>query len=165
METKKEAVANATTLIYLSKLGIFHLARNLFSRIFIPSKVMEEITANNYPETLVLKKEISYFLKEVNANAQPFPIGEGERAAISYCLEKGIKLFLSDDKKARKFAYSLGLEAQGVLGIIFENLDKNKIKKDECRLLVQKLVNCNYYISSQLYAEVMKKIDRTNGFK
>ena len=83
---------------------------------------------------------------------------EGEKAAISLCLEKDIKFFLSDDKKARNYARSLGIEVIGIIGILLYSLQDNKISKEEFMKIINELIEKGYSLSPELYAEVIKKI-------
>lgn len=157
---EKEVVANTSSLIFIAKLDIFNLAKNLFSRILVPKHVINEILEKDNPETLIIKRELKEFLKESGVKKiRNFSLGEGEKAAISLCLERKIKIFLSDDKKARNFARSLGLDTLGTLGILLWNLKHEKIAKDELLKILNKLIDNGFYISPKLYVEIMKIVD------
>lgn len=157
---EKEVVANTSSLIFIAKLDIFNLAKNLFSRILAPKQVINEILEKDNPETLIIKRELKKFLKESGVKKiRNFSLGEGEKAAISLCLERKIKIFLSDDKKARNFARSLGLDTLGTIGILLWNLEHEKITKDELLKILNKLIDNGFYISPKLYVEIMKIVD------
>lgn len=157
---EKEVVANTSSLIFIAKLDIFNLAKNLFSRILAPKQVINEILEKDNPETLIIKRELKKFLKESGVKKiRDFSLGEGEKAAISLCLERKIKTFLSDDKKARNFARSLNLGTVGTIGILLWNLEHEKITKGELLKILNKLIDNGYYISPRLYAEIMKIVD------
>ena len=161
---EKGIVSNASSLIFLAKLDVLKLAKNMFSRIFIPKEVLDEIFEKNKAENSLIQREVGGFLV-VNAvqNVKDFPIYVGERAAISLCLEKNIKKFLSDDKRARNYARNLDIEVIGVLGILLWNLQANKINKKECLDLVNKLIEKGYYMSSDLYSELLTLINSTEN--
>ena len=155
----EEAVTNTSSLIFIAKLNIFKLAENIFSKILVPKQVIDELFAKNKPENNFIKKELQNFLKEIEIkNVRDFPLDAGEQAAISLCLEKNVKTFLSDDKKARTYARSLKLETIGTLGILLWNLNHKKITKDDFFVLFKKLIDNGYYLSPNLYSEVMKLI-------
>ncbi len=157
---KEKAVTNANTLIFIAKIDIFDLAKNIFSEIFITDEVFEEIFKKGCIENLKIEKELNTFLKKVSMkNLKNLLIDKGEISAISYCLEKNIKTFLSDDKKARITAESLGIKAKGILGIILDNLQKKKITNERAKVLIKKLIENGYYISSDIYDELMSLIE------
>lgn len=157
-----EIAVNTSSLIYIAKLDIFNLAKNMFSRFLVPREVIEEIFEKEEIENNLIKKELNKFIKEIEINKiRDFNLHKGEKAAISLCLEKGLP-FLSDDKKARKIAHSLGIEFTGVLGILIWNLEHKKIGKKECRELIKKLIGKGYYMNPSLYDEVRDILDDCN---
>ena len=40
---EKELVSNASSIIFIGKLGLFNLLKNIYSRILIPEPVFDEI--------------------------------------------------------------------------------------------------------------------------
>jgi len=158
---EKEIVSNTNSLIFIGKLNIFNLVKNLYNNILIPKEIIREIIKYNKPENSLIEQEInSGFIKETKVKEiKDFPIHIGERAAISLCLEKNIHTFLSDDKKARRYARSLKIKTIGVLGIIFANLKLKNINKKQAKELVQELIKNDYYMAPELYAEVLNVID------
>lgn len=156
---EKEAVADSSFIIFLAKLNIFNLAKNVFSRILLPNEVIDELFKKDSSENELIKRSFGNFLiKHAVNEIKKIPLGDGEKAAISLCLEKKIKILLSDDKKARTYAKSLGLKVMGILGLLLFNLKEANINKREFLELLNKLVDRGYYISPALYAEVMKII-------
>ena len=157
---EKEVVSNSSSIIFLAKLNIFNLAKNIFLKIILPKEVIKELFEKNSPENEIIRKELKEFLKEADVrDIKDFPLDHGEKAAISLCLEKGVKIFLSEDKKARMYAKSLGIKVIGILGILLSNIEDKKIDKKELLKLLNKLIENGYYISPQLYAEIIKKIE------
>ena len=156
----EKAIANTSSLVFIAKLNLFKLVKNLFSLIFVPEQVIEELFIKDNPENLLIKKEIqNNFIKEVKIkNIKDLPLDVGEKAAISLCLEKNIKTFLSDDKKARNYARSLKLKTIGILGILLWNFQHNKIRKDDFIDYLNKLIDFGYYISPGLYFKIMQLV-------
>ncbi len=158
---KEIAVSNTSSLLYMAKLNIFHLVRNIFKEIRVPAQVIKEIFIKIYPENIIIKKELGNFLKEVKIkNLKDLPLEEGENSGISYCLENNIQTFLSEDKNARIIAESLGLKVKGVLGVLLWNLEHKNINKENCEELIKKLIEQGYYISSELYSEIIEQIKK-----
>lgn len=157
---EKEAVANASSIIFLAKLDIFSLLKNVYPKIVLPKEVITELFEKDSPENEIIKKELNnLFIESEVKNVKDFSLGEGEKAAISLCLEKNIRTFISDDKKARIYAKSVGINVIGILGILLFNLKEKIIDKKEFQRLLNKLVEKGYYISPELYAEVLKRIE------
>ena len=157
---EKEAVADSSSIIFLAKLDIFALVKNVFVRLILPEEVIKELFEKDSRENEIIKKELGGYLTSSQVRKiKDIPLGDGEKAAISYCLENKIKTLLSDDKKSRIYAKTLGIDVIGLLGILFFNLKENRIKKKEFLELLNNLVENGYYISPQLYAELMKKVE------
>jgi|SRR3989339_1273761 len=157
---EKEVVTNSSSIIFLAKLNLFHLAKNIFSRVYIPKEVISEIFAKKTPEVEIIKKEMGSFILELNTKKfLNIPVGLGEKSAISLCVEKNIGVFISDDKKARKFARSLGIETIGIIGIFLLNFKNNKISKKEAIDFLNKLIEAGYYLTSDLYKDIIQLIN------
>ena len=157
---EKEAVSNSSSIIYIAKLNIFNLAKNIFSKIILPKAVVEELFEKNFPENEIIKSELNKFLEERDVKVfKELPLDEGEKAAISLCLEKNIRIFLSDDKKARKTAEILSIKVVGTVGIILENLRRNNITKQEAKKILQLLLQHSYCLSTDTYAKILELIE------
>lgn len=157
---EKQAVTNTSSLIFIGKLRLFDLTKNVFDKILVPTQVMEELLEKDSPENLYIKTELGKLLREVEVKKIiDFPLHPGEKSAISLCLEKNIKIFLSDDKRARRYAISFNIEIIGVIGIILQNLQEKYIKKDEAKSLMHKLIQEGYHMNSGLYSKIMRLID------
>lgn len=155
---KEKVISNATVPILFSKLGRFDLLKNIFNLVFIPQAVKREILEKKEKsgEILLLENELRDYLKVIEIKRKKdLPLGGGESEATSLCLEKNIKIFLSDDKKAREIARAFGLETMGSLGILLKNLQNKKITKKEFLELLEKLLSKSYYISTELYNRIL----------
>ena len=161
MEKEKvsSVVGNASSLILLAKLNRFDLLKNIFGSVFVPFAVKKELLKREEKtsEILILEKELKEFMKVVEVKkVLDLPLGDGEKEAISLCLEKNVKIFLSDDKKARKFARTFNLETIGIMGIFLKNLQNKRITKKKFLDLLEKLMEEGYYISPELYNKIMR---------
>lgn len=157
----EKVVSNTSSVIYLGKLKIFELARNMFSNIIIPCQVAEEIFQKECPENNYIKEELNKSIKIFEPQKiLDIPVGKGEKSAISLCVEKNIKTFLSDDKKARRYARLLKINTLGVIGIILWNVEHKKIKKSEAKKLIKKLIDKGYLISTDFYLKVIELIEK-----
>jgi len=157
---EKEVAADSSFIIFLAKLDIFSLAKNTFHKILLPEEVITELFEKDSSENELIKRElVNFIVKSPVNNIQDMPLGDGEKAAISLCLEKNIITLLSDDKKARLYAKSLGINVMGILGLLLLNLKEEKINKKEFLELLNQLITKGYYISPSLYAEVIRTVE------
>ena len=149
-------VSDSTTLIILFDLNRIELLSNLFPKIIIPSAVYDEISIK---KSIVLPRFIS--VQEVKDDEvlkslkQLLDLGESE--AIALALELGSKLII-DEKKGRKIAMRQGLEIIGLLGIVYLNIKKGFISKEEAKGFLDEALNHGYRISQQLIEGMFKKI-------
>jgi uncharacterized protein len=158
---EKEAVANTSSILFLAKIKRFDLLKNMFQKVLIPDEVFDEIFSKDSTENELIKGEMQDFIQKENVKKiKDLDLDEGEKAAISLCLERAIRIFISDDKKARKFARSLDILTIGLAGIIKYNLQEKQITREEAKELVNKLIKNDYYMSSSLYTEIMEFIDK-----
>jgi len=108
--------------------------------------------------TKIIQREISSFIIIEDAkNEITMPLGKGEMSAITLAREKHL-IFLSDDKKARKYSLFYDLQVTGTIGILFMNIQKNKITKKQCREYLDQLLHNGFYISSELYRDIIKQL-------
>ena len=155
-----EAVSNTTCLILLAKLDRLGLLQNVFKKILIPPEVKWELFAKVCPETIILGKAIGAFIFEFSPKKiKSLPLDSGEQSAISLCLENPSWHFLSDDKRARSFARSLGIKTIGVIGVLLKNLSEGKVTKEEAKGILHELVRNGLYISTDLFTKVEELIE------
>ena len=60
MEKIKEVVANTSSIIFIAKLRIFELAKNVFGNILIPTQVIDELFDKESSENIYIKKELGF---------------------------------------------------------------------------------------------------------
>jgi len=148
-------VSDSTTLIILSDLDRLSYLQNLFSIIYIPPKVHDEITFKkdfklpkfikiSKPKNLVRIKELKMLLDD------------GESEAIALAIEKQLPLII-DEKKGRKIAKNLSLDILGLLGIIYLNIKKEYININDAKDFLNKAKKSGYRISERLISEIFKQ--------
>jgi len=149
-------VSDSTTLIILFDLKRLELLSNLFPKIIIPSAVYDEITVKSKIELpafiSVQKVQASQTLENLKLLLD---IGESE--AIALALELKSKLII-DEKKGRKIAMREGLEIIGLLGIVYLNIKKSYLSKNEAKFFLDEAVDNGYRISQSLIDNMFKKI-------
>ena len=81
----------------------------------------------------------------------------GESEAIALALELNSKLII-DEKKGRKIAMRQGLEIIGLLGIVYLNIKKGFISKEEAKEFLDEALAHGYRISKSLIDEMFRRI-------
>lgn len=156
---EEKAVTNTSSILFIAKIDRFDLLKNKFSEILIPKEVLDEIFQKDAPENLIINRELINFLKKTETkNLRDFRLDKGEQAAISLCIEKDIRTFISDDKKARKFARAIGIDTMGVAGILLWNFENKKITKEEFEELLNRLIALGHYLSYNIYNQLKEKL-------
>ena len=140
-------VSDSTTLIILNDLKRLDLLENLFSRLYIPKKVYEEVCIRgcDFPAFIQIKEiqqdELYSFLYKV--------LDEGESEAITLAKQLHMPLII-DEKKGRKIAKNLGIQIIGFLGVLYMNYQKGFVTKQEIENILDGAIKNGYRISQQL---------------
>ena len=84
---EREIISNSSSLIFIGKLRIIDLLKNMFSKIIIPEDVVDEIFKKDCSENIYLQGEIGKFIEVSKVKElKDFSLGKGEKASISLCL-------------------------------------------------------------------------------
>jgi len=149
-------ISDSTTLIILFDLERMELLSNLFPKIIIPFAVYEEISVK---KSIELPAFIS--VQEVRESEKLETLKKlldlGESEAIALALELKSKLII-DEKKGRKIAMNQGLEIIGLLGIVYLNIKKGFISKEEAESFLGDALVHGYRISEKLIEEMLLKV-------
>ncbi|MFN3980957.1 MAG: DUF3368 domain-containing protein [Caldilinea sp.] len=124
---RETVVSNAGPLIYLSLLSRFFLLENLFSTVFIPDAVYQEVVLDGrgQPGADEVRAAIasgwlvrSTVTEQIAVDALLEELHAGEAEAIVLSRELAIKRILLDDRAARSKAQLMGLTVTGTIGIL-----------------------------------------------
>jgi len=151
-------IADSSALIALAIVDKLDLLDQLFGNVYIPRAVYNEMVQQNklfatqlqnYSQDKVLDISSSF-----NFNVS---LGLGESEAIILYQEKNADYLLCDDKKAKKFAQSFGINVIGSLGILLKAKEKRYIEK--ISPLVEILRNSPIFIDEKTLNIVLKMAD------
>lgn len=147
-------VSDSTTLIILSDLQKLHYLENIFEKVYIPQAVYEEIS---YKKEFVLPAFMELVKAEQNEQLLELMmlLDEGESEAITLAIKKNIPLII-DEKKGRKIALNLDVEILGLLGVLYLNMKKKHVTKDEVKEFLSEAKNHGYRISEKLIAQMFQ---------
>jgi len=148
-------IADSSALIALAVVDKLDILEALFGEVYVPRAVYAEVSHQSKGESeklaLYCKDKVLDIGSEVNLN---ITLGSGESEAIILYKEKCADFLLCDDKKAKKFAMSFGVNVIGSLGILLKAKEKKLIS--EIHPLIEKLKSSQIYIDDKTFALVLK---------
>ena len=163
-ENKVTAVINTVPLIYLEKLGIFHLLKQIFGLVIIPEIVRKEVVNNGKRygllDVLFIEQAIEEgWLMEIRAKNLPLlmKLQAEDLAVIAIAKEKKINEVIIDRKAARTAAIDLGLTPKGTIYVLLEALAIKEITLNEFKKLLKQLSWSGFYLRKRIYLEAIKK--------
>ncbi len=148
-------IADSSALIALAIIDKLEILQKLFSNIFVPRAVYDEITKDNKTEakklTKFCKDKVLDIETKINFNIS---LGKGESEAVILYQEQNADFLLCDDKKAKKFAQSFGINVIGSLGVLIKAKKARYIEAIEP--LIKKLKESQIYIDENTCNTVLK---------
>jgi len=151
-------VADSSCLIALAQIELFGLLQEVFSKIYIPRAVYDEVVVKGRGEpgsgeTEAALKDGWILMKDVNdrtaIDALKAILGKGESEVIILCKELRADYALIDERTARHRAELMSVDTMGVLGIM--NLAIEMGFTIDKRSLVKQLKAVGFRISDKLY--------------
>jgi predicted nucleic acid-binding protein len=157
-------VSDSSPLIYLSRLGLITLLRELHEQVIVPRAVWEEVAVGGtgWPESENLKRAVSegWILVRTPGLSQEVlgpaanQLGRGEVEAI--LLAKQLQaMLLTDDSDGRAVAESIGLKVSGTVGVLIRA--KAQCHVQQLKPLLDRLRReTNFRISEELIAAALE---------
>ena len=162
-------VSNAGPLIWLSRIGKFEILRELFTQVWIAPEVYAEVVerAAGYPSaTNVVKACAEGWFKVVNIEDTQridllcAELHAGEAQSIVLALERGVKILLVDDLKARNFAVAAGLHVIGTAGILLQAYFEGEAI--DVPALLNQMRQDGFRLSEKVYQDILSRIATRN---
>ena len=156
---KNTVVADASTLIGLSRIGKLDLLQDLYGQIVIPQSVYDEVVSESKDGSEKVKMA-KYLKVEKITDIQVVELflgylGTGEAEVLTLSKEKRADLVLIDEKKARKAARRAGFEVMGVLGLLLAAKNKGLIRA--VRPLIEDLTKQGFRLSKKVTQRTLKE--------
>ena len=154
-------VSNTSPIFYLSTIGQLDLLRQLYSKIVIPTAVLNEITnVGNTDVSAAIVPNLSWIqtrpvVDEEFVNSLRATLDLGEAEAIALAVELNADRLLIDERLGRVIAVRSGLQVTGVLGILIAAKRRNLIQ-DVKPMLDALIQQVGFWVDEQLYAEVLQ---------
>lgn len=155
----KTVVSNTSPLRYLTCIGEQDLLRRLFSKIFIPNAVFQELIHQQTPEIVrsimqTRPEWINISDVECLSDMSLQHLDAGERAAIFLAEQIQADLLLMDEKKGRFTAAERGIKVVGTLGILELAGRHGRIDLPQA---ISKLLQTNFNVSPSLVQALLKR--------
>jgi predicted nucleic acid-binding protein len=151
-------IVDSSSLIGLAQIKQFELLKELFSEVYIPETVYNEVvikgkgepgseeTERAVKDGWIIKKTAA---DKIAVQVLSSTLGEGESEVIILYKELGFDYAIIDEKTARDMAELMDINLIGVIGIIDMAIGKGfDINK---KVMVDQLIEKGFRISSKLY--------------
>lgn len=153
---------DSSTIIALSRIGELAFLRELFSQVYITRSIENELLGYESPETQKIREAVGDWIEVVDVSGDPesftkFGLDEGEATLF---LTNKEDLLILDELNARRMAEVEGREFTGLLGLIVASAETKRITKERALNMIDKLVESDFRLSSELYRETKRKIEK-----
>lgn len=151
-------VSNSTILIGLARINKLDLLKKLFSNVYIPDTVFNELTrtgktgASDIKKASYLERRSPKDEKEVALLLGSLDRGEAEVLVLSR--ELNAHLVLLDEEKARKVVVIAGFEVMGLMGILLTAKRCGFLKT--IKPLIAELKKKKFRVAEDVIAEILK---------
>ena len=165
-KTEPVVIADAGPVIHLDELGCLNLLAD-FGSVIIPEAVYQEVERHR-PLTLASASVGDWLVRQSPRQSSPivkaltplYSLHAGEQEALHLCAEFDNCLLLTDDTAARLAAKSLGIAAQGTLGLLIRAIRRQCLTKAEVLILLREVPHrTTLHIRPALLAEVITNVE------
>lgn len=156
-----KAIADATPLIHLAKIGKLYLLKGLFEKIIIEGEVYREVIekGEGHAEIQLIKKMIGeefIIIRESVKKIEMPSLHEGERKSISLCLDMKVSDIIIDDEEGFNVATMLELTPIRTTTLLIILLDKKLVSLEEYVDSIDKLSESGYFLDAATYARLLR---------
>lgn len=151
-------VSNSGPLISFARAGLFSLLRQVLGEIMIPDAVYQEVVVKGEDQPGALEVVNADWITVTSVQhrekIEEVHLGAGEAEALLLAEEQGAALII-DDPAGRRMARRRGLGYFGTLEILLRA--KNQGYLASVKEALDKLIATGFYISEELYREVLQE--------
>ena len=153
------AISNTSPLVYLHRINALELLPQIFSSVWVPPQVVQELDEGRRRGYDVLNPRVYSWLEIVAPEHMPadwfaLDLGVGEVAAMSLALENPDRIVVLDDLLARRTAQAAGLQVWGTLRILLAAKEAGLLS--EIGPSVDHLQSTGMYISGELRRRILE---------
>lgn len=151
-------VADSSPLISFAIIRKLDILSKIFTDIYIPQAVYDEITLWNKPSSKALnefsKSRVQIVQNRLAVNVLRNDLDLGEAETIVLALEHNIENVLIDEHKGRRIARSHGLFPIGTIGVLIQAKHEKLIRT--IKPCLEELVKNKIRISKALYQKALE---------
>jgi predicted nucleic acid-binding protein len=156
----ERVVVNASPLICLFKSGFEDLLPSLFSEIYVPEAVLNEVVGTGKNDLPARQVRHQPWIKTatnipVDIRVAAWNLGRGESEVISFAVQNLSFRAVLDDREARRCAETLGCKCIGTAGILV--LAKRRKLLPSLRDAFTKLNDSGIWLSLDLIEELCRQ--------
>jgi predicted nucleic acid-binding protein len=147
-------IGDSSALIALSVVDKLELLEQLYTNLYVPQAVFDEVTQVGRPQSDKLRRFLQSRVKVVELNLTKLGLGLGELEAITLYKELDAEVLLIDDNRAKKYAILNDVKVIGSLGVLIKAKEKGYI--EQVKPLVEAIMKSEVYISDKLMLKVLE---------
>jgi predicted nucleic acid-binding protein len=153
-----EAISNTSPLLYLHRIDALRWLPQLFSEIWIPTAVVDELREGQRKGYDVPDVNEYVWIQVVDPRTTPsewlsLDLGMGELSAMALALENPTRIVLLDDLLARRTTRAAGLSVWGTLKILLEA--KAKGLTESVEPFVKRLRDTGMWMSDDIRLRIL----------
>jgi predicted nucleic acid-binding protein len=147
-------IGDSSALIALSVVDKLELLEQLYTNLYVPQAVFDEVTQVGRPQSDKLRRFLQSRVKVVELNLTKLGLGLGELEAITLYKELDAEVLLIDDNRAKKYAILNDVKVIGSLGVLIKAKEEGYI--EQVKPLVEAIMKSEVYISDKLMLKVLE---------
>ncbi len=146
----------------LAIIGRLDLIERMFGKVWVPDEVWHELTVAGKGKPGCEAVEKSKGIQVASLSDRRLfrllakDLDEGEAAAISLAVEKGVDLILLDESEARELAEVFKLRKTGVLGILLRAKKTGLITSVKAHM-EQLREEAHFWVKPSLYHQILRE--------
>jgi hypothetical protein len=159
-----KAVVDASILIHLSRIGRFHLLRQVFNQLAVSSSVFSEVVEKGWGLAGSMETEravhegwieVIEIVDKWNAReiAKKHGLHLANAETVQLAREVQADILLADEEEVRELASEFGLDVRGCLGLLVEAVRRGLISVVEAKRDAERLIEEGYRISEEVLKE------------
>jgi len=157
-------ISNTSPILYFGLAGKLSILKDLYSKIYIPNAVWEEIPSSlriniNDKKTdwLVIQNPEKEEFKELAFSLFSI-LGRGESYAIALSLELKADYLLINDQEAKIKAEEMGIKTKWITEVLIDAAEKKIIKKfQEFQKIFEMMIENGLWIKKEHYNKILLK--------
>ena len=153
----KLIISDSTTIITLLNIERLDVLTNVFSLVYLPKKVYDEIVIE---EDIVLDRDF-FVVKEIKDKKLYHLLSKsldaGECEAIILAKEMELSLII-DEKKGRKIASNMGINIFGFIGLLILNYKNGLLSKEDTEEVFYRAKEQGFRVGMRLENEFLEQV-------